>query len=552
MTVYDGTTGVDTFTGTSGDDVFSMTNDIGPTQDTLHGGDGNDEFFYYMNDYSAGTPPYSPLAQIYGDGGQNSLVFDNSLSNDGAIPAIDMTGCSIFDIQTIDIEHGGTAAFNASQFRAGLIPWNATIEIGSGYFGSIEIDGQDNAANMIDASGFVFQEDSGVGGGFTLVGGSQADTLIANAQSIGDYLVGGDGDDTYVVYGATGIQETAGQGTDTVEARASYTLAAGVSIEVLETASASATTAINLTGNAPAQRIVGNAGKNTIDGGGGADVLVGGAGNDTYIVYGGETIQEVAGEGADTVRAHASYKLAAGSSIELLETANASATTAINLTGNALAQRIVGNIGRNTLDGGGGADVLVGGGGNDTYVVYGAATTIQEAAGEGTDTVKAHASYKLAAGVSIELLETANASATTAINLTGNAFAQRIVGSAGKNTIDGGGGDDVLVGGGGDDTFVFSTKLGAGNIDQIKDFNVPADTIALSHTIFSKAGTVGALSPKAFVVGAAAANASERIVYNAASGALYYDPDGAGHATEMQFATLAPHLALTAADFRIV
>ena len=39
-------------------------------------------------------------------------------------------------------------------------------------------------------------------------------------------------------------------------------------------------------------------------------------------------------------------------------------------TGNALANRIIGNSGDNTLDGGAGADVLTGNAGNDTFVFH--------------------------------------------------------------------------------------------------------------------------------------------------------------------------------------
>ncbi|WP_288995358.1 M10 family metallopeptidase C-terminal domain-containing protein, partial [uncultured Gemmobacter sp.] len=42
--------------------------------------------------------------------------------------------------------------------------------------------------------------------------------------------------------------------------------------------------------------------------------------------------------------------------------------TAINLTGNALAQIITGNAGQNRLNGGDGNDTLAGYGGNDTFV----------------------------------------------------------------------------------------------------------------------------------------------------------------------------------------
>ena len=41
-------------------------------------------------------------------------------------------------------------------------------------------------------------------------------------------------------------------------------------------------------------------------------------------------------------------------------------------------------------------------------------------------------------------------------------------------------------------------------------------------------------------------------LHNSSTGALYYDPDGGGGATALQFATLTGVPALTAADFLVV
>ncbi|MER9420704.1 calcium-binding protein, partial [Mesorhizobium sp. M0306] len=243
------------------------------------------------------------------------------------------------------------------------------------------------------------------------------------------------------------------------------------------------------------------------------------------------------------------YALSAGSEIELLATTNASGTTAINLTGNELAQTIQGNAGANVINGRGGADTMTGYGGNDTYYVDNAGDKVNEASGGGHDRVWTSVSYALSAGSEIELLATTNASGTTAINLTGNAFAQTIQGNAGANVINGGGGADTLTGFGGNDTFVFNSILGSGNVDRITDFNSSQDKIHLDDGIF-KGLPVGALSQAAFYAGTAAHDSSDHIIYNSATGALSFDSDGIGGTAQTQFATLFPP-SLSAASFYV-
>lgn len=132
--------------------------------------------------------------------------------------------------------------------------------------------------------------------------------------------------------------------------------------------------------------------------------------------------------------------------------------------------------------------------------------------------------------------------------LDGGDDADTVDGGNGADVVNGGLGGDTLTGGTGADAFVFSTALGGGNIDVVVGFNVADDTIHLDVSIFTGIG-LGALAANAFVIGAAAADADDRIIYNAATGALFYDADGNGGGAAVQFATLAPGLALTSADF---
>ena len=298
-------------------------------------------------------------------------------------------------------------------------------------------------------------------------------------------------------------------------------------------------------------KVVGTSGDDVLQAAG-AHTMTGYGGNDTYYVdNAGDGVVEASGGGTDKVLASVSYALSAGSSIELLATTNVSGTTAINLTGNDVGQTIEGNAGNNILNGGGGADTMIGHAGNDDYYVDNAGDKVVESSGQGQDRIWTSVSYALSAGLSIEVLGTTKESATTAINLTGNEFAQTIQGNAGANTINGGGGADSLTGFGGKDIFVFNSALGAGNVDRITDFDPSNDKIYLDDAIF-KGLKVGTLASGAFYAGTAAHDSTDHIVYNSTTGALYFDSDGAGGASQTQFATLSPHLAITSNSFVVI
>src|SRR6185295_7317467 len=152
----------------------------------------------------------------------------------------------------------------------------------------------------------------------------------------------------------------------------------------------------SLSGNVFANLIEGNAGANFINGGGGADRMLGFGGNDVYIVdNAGDQAVESAGQGSDIVYALVDYTLTGGSEIERLSAIDWTSTTALNLTGNELANLIEGNAGANFLNGGAGADRMVGFGGNDVYVVDNAGDQAVETAGQGSDIVYALANYTL-------------------------------------------------------------------------------------------------------------------------------------------------------------
>jgi serralysin len=376
---------------------------------------------------------------------------------------------------------------------------------------------------------------------------------ILNGGGGDDWMYGRGGDDQFYVGSANDqVFERAGEGYDRVWASVSYTLAAGASIERLTTTNHFGTAAINLTGNELAQDIYGNDGNNIIRSGGGDDWLFGRSGDDQFYVDSPNALVfERAGEGFDRVWARSNYVLSAGSSIELLTTDNHFGTTAINLTGNELNQSIYGNDGSNVLVGGGGDDSMFGRSGDDVFIVDSLGDLAMERAGEGFDTVRTRGDYTLASGSSVERLLVDNGAGSSRAYLTGNELAQEIRGDNGDNVLDGKLGADSLFGGGGADLFLFTGQLGGGNVDAILDFASASDRIGLFQGTFSTLAK-GALDPNAFRTGASAQDADDRIIYDPATGALWYDADGSGAGAAVQFASLQPGTALTASDFLVI
>ncbi len=134
----------------------------------------------------------------------------------------------------------------------------------------------------------------------------------------------------------------------------------------------------------------------------------------------------------------------------------------------------------------------------------------------------------------------------------GSALADTLAGGAGDDRIEGLAGNDLLTGGSGADTFVFGSSLGAGNVDTIADFTSGVDTLRLSNAGGSPFAALpdGPLADAAFDItgDGTAASAATRIVYDPATGALHFDPDGTGGAASVQIATLGGLPALVAGD----
>jgi len=142
--------------------------------------------------------------------------------------------------------------------------------------------------------------------------------------------------------------------------------------------------------------------------------------------------------------------------------------------------------------------------------------------------------------------------------IRGTSGADVLTGGAGRDVLYGGLGNDVLTGGAGQDVFVFSTKLnGKKNKDQIVDFNVKDDTIWLDDAVFKKLGKGTELKPgklKAafFKIADKAQDKDDYLIYNKKTGVLSFDADGSGAGKAVDFAQLKRGLALTAKDFFVI
>ncbi|MGO4525233.1 calcium-binding protein [Microvirga sp. 2MCAF35] len=386
---------------------------------------------------------------------------------------------------------------------------------------------------------------TGTAGNDHYIGTAFDDTFDAGAGV--DRLEGGGGNDTYVVdHPGDQVMERAGEGIDTALTSVSYVLGAHV-----EHLTATGAAAISLTGNELANVITGNASANRLDGGAGNDILHGSLGDDTLD----------GGEGMDVLDGGEGFDFASFASASSGVTASLSCGAGDTFIG---IEGLLGSSFDDVFTGHGSA-VLMGGRGDDTYFV-GNGDVVDEAVHEGRDSVIANGSYALRAGAEIEILRLQSVSSKASANLTGSDTDNTIIGHGGTNTLRGLGGNDTLSGGSGNDrlyggtgkdVFVFDTALSrTKNVDRIYDFDPKYDSIHLENKIFTKLGKGSAtgikLKSAMFVKGAAAKDGNDRIIYDKATGALYYDPDGTGFKPQVKFATLNKNLKLSHSDFFVI
>ena len=549
--VLAGTAGADTIRGGTGDDSYLVNHDgdrplerPGEGIDTVYSSisyalAGNTNIERLETSDAAGTDPLQLTGnlvynRIVGNAGANRI--DGGLGKDELIGLggndtylVDNAGDTIIEAAGGGVDRIFTSASYVladGQEVEALVTsdWAATV--------AIALTGNDLDNQLI-----------GNAGRNRLDGGGGRDTMI-----------GREGDDVYIVDRLSDVViEYAGQGADIIYAPFSYSLGDSQEVESLSARHWEATDAIDLTGNGLNNQLIGNAGRNRLDGKSGADTMFGREGDDTYFVdNAGDRPTEYGGQGSDIVYTSVSFTLAATTDVESLSTISWDSVDALNLTGNGLANTLIGNDGVNQLDGKSGADVMIGRGGNDKYLVDNAGDKVFEAAGGGSDVVFTSVSVALTNDQEIEGLSTITWQLTDAIDLTGNGLNNNLIGNAGVNVLDGKGGNDTLQGREGADIYAFTTALGANNVDLILGFSAADDTIRLENNGVFTGLANGALPASAFVVGTAAQDGNDRIVYNQATGQLFFDAGGNGAGAAIHFATLQGAPVITANDFTVI
>ena len=137
--------------------------------------------------------------------------------------------------------------------------------------------------------------------------------------------------------------------------------------------------------------------------------------------------------------------------------------------------------------------------------------------------------------------------------LSGGAGNDTLRGEGGNDNLDGGEGNDLLIGGSGydiltgglgADTFAFNST--GEEFDIITDFTIEqGDLIQVSASGFGGELIAGLLAESQFWLGSVATTADHRFIYDSSTGGLFFDMDGVGESTQVQFASLSTALTLT-------
>ncbi len=282
----------------------------------------------------------------------------------------------------------------------------------------------------------------------------------------------------------------------------------------------------------------GGDGNDTIYGGGGNDLLDGGVGNDT--IYGGIGDDAHVGlDGLDVLIADASdigygQSFDGGLDFDIVDYTRSNGVGGVSaITGGRLGVDV-------NLSNGGTALIPVGALPADTFLA------VEGVIGSGYDDILSGAgalggpSAVQVDALGLPILDALGNPIPINFQIAAGLGDDSVVGGDGLDTLNGGGGNDTMTGGLAIDRWVFTTELGANNVDTITDYEA-GERIVLNRSAFTRVNGTAALTAAEFRSGAGVTTtnaAAQRIVYNTTNGDLFYDRDGVGGTPAVRFARL--------------
>jgi Ca2+-binding RTX toxin-like protein len=346
-------------------------------------------------------------------------------------------------------------------------------------------------------------------------GGAGNDRLIAHAGFGKTLLDGGKGLDLLELHLT---DRTLGVTINLGLAGQMHKIAGGLSFKGIER--------LEFMGTQGADTVTGGKYDDVLMGDGGNDRLNGGAGND-FLWGGSGSNRLLGGAGKDSLSCgpDAEGLLDGGAGFDQLQLnqSNTNAALVLDLSKPGKLQKLpsgvlVVNIEQGIITTGSGDDRLTGGRYGDVF--YGGLGDDLLIGGRGNDT------------------------------LSGDAGNDTLQGGAGDDEFWGFQGNDRLTGGAGADVFRFENVIGPENAPTISDFQHGIDQIQLGQGVVNTLN-LGAVPAAAFVLGTAAQDASDRLIYDRATGRLWYDADGIEGATSVLIAQFTAGAQITASDFEI-
>jgi Ca2+-binding RTX toxin-like protein len=291
----DGDAGADTLIGGDGDDTYRVgllsgpsgdivVESVGGGYDTIHSVGGNNSFT---------LPDNVERALVGGTSGNDTItVTGNALDN--VIDGRGHTGHLVID--------GGTGADH-------MIGSGGADRFIIDNVGDVVEDAVIGGAQDVVVTSFAYTLGLGLEGlelvgsaAVTGTGNGDANTLNGATNSAANVLIGGLGDDDYILGAGDTYVENPGEGIDAIVLSAPagnpgnvYDLVPYGELEGIRVTDGAG--AVTLLGDARDNRLVGNSFANVLQGFGGNDRLVGGGGDDSYLGFG-------ANSGHDTIEDH--------------------------------------------------------------------------------------------------------------------------------------------------------------------------------------------------------------------------------------------------------